>query len=208
MRNFTNNNRSERTKDFSKKRGNDFGRPSMHQTTCDSCGKACEVPFKPTSGKPIYCSNCFEKSQDDSPKKFSRDRNDRNDSGDRNSRNDRSDRKFASGDSRKRSFDDRSSVMHQATCDSCGEDCEVPFRPTKGKPIYCDNCFESSKGKDTDNLKEEFEILNKKLDKVLDILKSVLSVKNYHEVLDDETEEPKPEKKTKKRVVTKREAKE
>ena len=59
MKNFGGSKRSERSKDFSKKRGNDYGKPSMHQTTCDSCGRSCEVPFKPTSGKPIFCSNCF-----------------------------------------------------------------------------------------------------------------------------------------------------
>ena len=188
MKNYSGNNRSERTKDFSKRRGNDYGRPSMHQTTCDSCGKSCEVPFKPTSGKPIFCSNCFEKNQNDGPKKYGKER---------------SDRRFKSVDSRKRSFDDRDSVMHQATCDSCGKDCEVPFRPTKGKPIYCDNCFENNKGKDVDQLKEEFEILNKKLDTILEILMPVLSVKNDHEEGEEETDEPKPKKKTKKKVVIK-----
>ena len=188
MKNYSGNNRSERTKDFSKRRSNEYG-PSMHQTTCDSCGKGCEVPFKPTSGKPIFCSNCFEKNQNDGPKKYGKER---------------SDRRFKSVDSRKRSFDDRDSVMHQATCDSCGKDCEVPFRPTKGKPIYCDNCFENNKGKDIDQLKEEFEILNKKLDKILEILTPVLSVKNDHEEVEEEIDEPKPKKKTKKKVVIKK----
>jgi len=32
-----------------------------HSAVCDSCGKDCKVPFKPTSGKPIYCSDCFGK---------------------------------------------------------------------------------------------------------------------------------------------------
>ena len=27
---------------------------------CDKCGKECEVPFKPTSSKPVYCSDCFK----------------------------------------------------------------------------------------------------------------------------------------------------
>ena len=43
----------------------DSGRRSfekqMHEVTCDECGKRCEVPFKPTEGKPVYCSDCFEK---------------------------------------------------------------------------------------------------------------------------------------------------
>lgn len=31
--------------------------------------------------------------------------------------------------------------MHQATCNKCGETCEVPFRPNGKKPVYCRNCF-------------------------------------------------------------------
>jgi len=187
MKNFGGSKRSERSKDFSKKRGNDYGKPSMHQTTCDSCGRSCEVPFKPTSGKPIFCSNCFEKNQDDAPKKYGRDREDRRDRGDR---------KFKSSDSRKRIYDDRDSVMHEATCDSCGDDCEVPFKPTKGKPIYCDNCFENNKGKDTNQLREEFEILNNKLDRILEILLPPRSVKFDHD--DEEMDDPKPKKRLKK----------
>ncbi len=51
--------------DFKKKnwggndRGGDRGEVTMHKATCDECGKGCEVPFRPTGEKPIYCSNCF-----------------------------------------------------------------------------------------------------------------------------------------------------
>ncbi len=31
--------------------------------------------------------------------------------------------------------------MHKATCSDCGEECEVPFKPTEGKPVYCRECF-------------------------------------------------------------------
>ena len=31
--------------------------------------------------------------------------------------------------------------MHRAVCSACGKDCEVPFRPTGDKPIYCNDCF-------------------------------------------------------------------
>ena len=37
----------------------DRGPVIMHPATCDKCGKPCEVPFKPTSGKPVYCNACF-----------------------------------------------------------------------------------------------------------------------------------------------------
>jgi CxxC-x17-CxxC domain-containing protein len=33
----------------------------MHKTTCSECGKDCEVPFKPTEGKPVYCRDCYRK---------------------------------------------------------------------------------------------------------------------------------------------------
>ena len=32
--------------------------------------------------------------------------------------------------------------MFSAVCDNCGKDCEVPFRPSTEKPIYCSKCFE------------------------------------------------------------------
>jgi CxxC-x17-CxxC domain-containing protein len=31
----------------------------MHPATCSRCGKETEVPFQPTNGKPVYCSDCF-----------------------------------------------------------------------------------------------------------------------------------------------------
>ncbi len=36
---------------------------------------------------------------------------------------------------------DRETVMHKATCDECQKTCEVPFRPTGDKPVYCSDCF-------------------------------------------------------------------
>ncbi|OGZ03428.1 MAG: hypothetical protein A2390_03240 [Candidatus Liptonbacteria bacterium RIFOXYB1_FULL_36_10] len=38
----------------------DRGPVTMHQAVCDQCGKTCEVPFRPTDGKPVYCNVCFE----------------------------------------------------------------------------------------------------------------------------------------------------
>ncbi len=26
---------------------------------CSNCGKRCQVPFRPDSGKPVYCKDCF-----------------------------------------------------------------------------------------------------------------------------------------------------
>lgn len=46
-------------------------------------------------------------------------------------------------------FNDRGSdrpEMHSATCDQCGKQCEVPFRPNGSKPVFCSNCFEAKGG--------------------------------------------------------------
>jgi CxxC-x17-CxxC domain-containing protein len=48
-------------------------RPEMTKVTCSSCKKECEVPFKPTSDKPVYCSNCFEKNDPRAPQDHSKD---------------------------------------------------------------------------------------------------------------------------------------
>lgn len=39
--------------------GYDRGPREMFTATCSSCGKDAQVPFRPTSGKPVYCSDCF-----------------------------------------------------------------------------------------------------------------------------------------------------
>ena len=39
----------------------DFGQREMHKATCSECNQECEVPFKPTEGKPVYCRDCYRK---------------------------------------------------------------------------------------------------------------------------------------------------
>ncbi len=53
---------------FGGARGGDrpFARPELFPATCSSCGKPCEVPFRPTGEKPVYCRDCFQK-QDQAP---------------------------------------------------------------------------------------------------------------------------------------------
>ena len=31
--------------------------------------------------------------------------------------------------------------MHPATCATCGKDCQVPFEPRDGRPVYCSDCY-------------------------------------------------------------------
>jgi len=35
----------------------------------------------------------------------------------------------------------RQREMHPAVCASCGKDCEVPFEPRNGRPVYCSDCY-------------------------------------------------------------------
>ena len=181
-------------------------RPTMHKATCAECGNPCEVPFKPMSGKPVYCSSCFG-AKDESSSRPSRGRDERPSFGDRGRSSDRP--------SFGRSRDDRSSFeekrMFEATCSECGETCEVPFKPTSGKPVYCSECFGKAEGgsekrserpvraKSNDNT--QFDILNEKLDKILKALNAGSSVelkakkevkeiiKNVKEVMEDVSEE-------------------
>lgn len=57
-------------------------------------------------------------------------------------------RDFGRSDFKRRDFGDRDRrrEMHKAVCDECGRDCEVPFEPTSGKPVYCSDCFEKKDG--------------------------------------------------------------
>jgi len=45
--------------------GQGFGGPrgprEMSKAVCSDCKKDCEVPFKPTEGKPVFCRDCFPK---------------------------------------------------------------------------------------------------------------------------------------------------
>ncbi|MBX4212366.1 DNA-directed RNA polymerase [Candidatus Pacearchaeota archaeon] len=38
-----------------------MGPREMHKAVCSDCKKECEVPFKPTEGKPVYCKDCYPK---------------------------------------------------------------------------------------------------------------------------------------------------
>lgn len=57
-----------------------FGKPrfnkertEMHSATCASCGKQCEVPFRPTGNKPVLCRDCFQSNRgSDSRRSFDR----------------------------------------------------------------------------------------------------------------------------------------
>ena len=62
---------------------------------------------------------------------------------------------------------DAKKEMHRAICDKCNKSCEVPFRPTAGKPIYCSECFKKENDGQRGNSSAALEEINKKLDKII-----------------------------------------
>ncbi len=51
------------------------------------------------------------------------------------------DNKFSGGQRRDSRNDGSSSEMFSATCSECGKKCDVPFKPSQDKPVYCSACF-------------------------------------------------------------------
>ncbi|HUU40449.1 MAG TPA: CxxC-x17-CxxC domain-containing protein, partial [Desulfatiglandales bacterium] len=134
------------------------------------------------------------------------------------------DRSRSRGDSPRRSFgggDSRRPILHDAVCDECGKDCQVPFRPSGDKPVYCSDCFEKKGGSDsnrpkgrrdssrrsfgggdsrrpsqsnisdrsTSQLIEKIEILNTKLETIINLLSSAGEKKS--ELAEDKTKKSK-----------------
>lgn len=117
------------------------------------------------------------------------------------------DNKRGGGGFRKRSFGGRDSrpTMHDAVCSECGKQCQVPFRPTGERPIYCNDCFRKERNGDrresggpyADPYKGQFEAIGAKLDKILDMLTPKIPE------IPDAPLEKKPAKKRKKLISNK-----
>lgn len=83
-----------------------------------------------------------------------------------------------------RRFERKPLEMHDATCDKCGKECQVPFRPSGDKPVLCSDCFRKSEGSSrsfgprsrdrsssSGMSSEELSKINEKLDKIIKALK-------------------------------------
>lgn len=67
--------------------------------------------------------------------------------------------------------------MHDVVCATCGKDCQVPFKPTTDKPVFCNDCFKKNdnprnqeRSSPSAMSSEQFNKLNAKLDKILQII--------------------------------------
>ncbi|MDO8524812.1 MAG: hypothetical protein Q7R99_04275 [bacterium] len=181
MGNF-NRNSSSRGGGFNRRNFDDRGSRSveMHKAICDKCGKECEVPFRPTGGKPVFCSNCFDRNNNSDVRRPERD------------------------NSRRPDFNERQ--MFDAVCDECGNRCQVPFQPTSGKPIYCSNCYEGKNGaadrgnnnrSNSPDYSQQFQSLNAKLDSILKMLTATTGPEVELEHVVSEIAAQKPVKKAK-----------
>ncbi|MFA5359019.1 MAG: CxxC-x17-CxxC domain-containing protein [Patescibacteria group bacterium] len=164
------------------KRG-DFGggRQQMYHAVCSQCGNDCEVPFRPTGDKPVYCNQCFSTQ---SGKGFNRG-------------SERFNREY------KRMFD--------AVCAKCGSRCQVPFRPTGDKPVYCSNCFDKGDrggarggGGKGDQYKDQLAVINSKLDQILKALNPTVKPLAKTEAVAKETVKKTPVKVVVKKVAKKK----
>lgn len=153
------------------RRDDQRGDRQMHRATCADCGKPCEVPFKPSKDKPVFCSNCFQG-----------ERGSRDDS--RGSRG--ADRGSRGMDRGSRGAEREKPTMHRAICDDCGNSCEVPFRPNTDKPVFCNECFGKggSGSSSYSSPKKSFKPsgksdgMNEKLDKIIILLEKMVSSKD------------------------------
>jgi CxxC-x17-CxxC domain-containing protein len=98
--------------------------------------------------------------------------------------------------------------MFSAVCDKCGKSCEVPFKPSGGKPIFCSDCFGQNRGSGSQASgpsKEQFDLINSKLDKILKALnpavKEVAEIKSNKEISVLAEKKAVPKKAAKKKAV-------
>jgi CxxC-x17-CxxC domain-containing protein len=49
--------------DYKQSGGGFGGQREMHKAVCAGCKKECEVPFKPTGDRPVYCKECYMKNK-------------------------------------------------------------------------------------------------------------------------------------------------
>ena len=79
--------------------------------------------------------------------------------------------------------------MYDVTCNKCRNKCQVPFKPTGSKPIYCDSCFKKNnqlnEDKSSGSSSEQFNQINAKLDRILKVLEN-LEVEDESEEENDE----------------------
>ena len=145
-------------------RENNFNRGNsdreMYKATCADCGRECEIPFRPTTGRRVYCRDDFKKHSPDEGR------------GGRDMGRSNNFRSQSRGGGH--GMQDR--PMFDAVCANCGDKCRVPFEPREGKDTLCSKCFEEKGGdprrSQSDGNSQQLNEINAKLDKILSMLSS------------------------------------
>ena len=102
--------------------------------------------------------------------------------------------------------------MTKVICSSCGEQCEVPFKPTSTKPVYCKACFSGKNRGSSDRLgssgssdrsssghsSRDNDIINEKLNKIMKALKIDDNKPSKDKPSKDKPSKDKPSKTSKK----------
>jgi len=55
--------RKQNNRGFGGGRNNSFQQREMHDVTCAACGAQTQVPFRPSSDRPVYCRDCFSQNK-------------------------------------------------------------------------------------------------------------------------------------------------
>lgn len=69
MKEYKRKDKFDREKGYRRNGGKDSAKSVMFKAICSSCGKECDVPFKPTGSKPVYCSSCFTTYHNEGPRR-------------------------------------------------------------------------------------------------------------------------------------------
>lgn len=171
---------------FNRDRGRSFGgnrssgRREMHDAICSECGNECQIPFRPTGDRPVYCSSCFEQQNGGSSR-----------------RPERSDKRMFSsvcdecGNKCEVPF--RPTSGKPVYCNNCFKKNDQ----SRGEP----------KAKNSDQYKAQFESINYKLDKIMAALNLTNAPKIEKEKPVKEKKKDKPKDIIKEKTVVKKPAK-
>ena len=105
-------------------------------------------------------------------KRDSSDKPSRDGGRERRSFNDRPRRDFGRNRDSRNFSGRREITKTKVTCSACGAKCEVPFKPTSNKPVYCSDCFsKQNKGGSGKPSNQDLDVINEKLNKIMKALK-------------------------------------
>jgi CxxC-x17-CxxC domain-containing protein len=142
-------------------------------------------PFKKFSGRSDRDSGRDRPDRRDSPSRDSRPSRDAGGRSDFRSRDSRDSPRPYSDRPSERSFGPKKTSngfeLFTAICDKCGKECDLPFKPTGGKPVYCRSCFrDGDDSRPSDKIKintpytvstQDIDRINRKLDRIMKALK-------------------------------------